>query len=159
MPRLLLAGLPARVEARVETPKGSFLKRSSRGSVDFVSPVPCPFNYGSVCGRMAADGEPLDAVILGPKRARLQLVWMSVLGVVGFLDAGIEDHKIILGQDEGLHGGTIAQLERFFCRYCRVKNLVGGMRGAEPTRFLGVEVFEAGGSHLVMKRGVGWGAS
>jgi inorganic pyrophosphatase len=32
----------------IEIPRGSFLKRGSTGRVDFVSPLPCPFNYGSV---------------------------------------------------------------------------------------------------------------
>ena len=39
---------PPLVEVVVEIPRGSFLKRGSSGRVDFVSPLPCPFNYGSV---------------------------------------------------------------------------------------------------------------
>jgi len=36
------------LEVLIEVPRGSFLKRGSTGSIDFVSPMTCPFNYGSV---------------------------------------------------------------------------------------------------------------
>jgi inorganic pyrophosphatase len=39
---------PPEVEVVVEIPRGSFLKRGSTGQLDFVSPLPCPFNYGSI---------------------------------------------------------------------------------------------------------------
>ena len=32
------------VEVVIEIPRGSFLKRGWDGSVDFISPFPCPFN-------------------------------------------------------------------------------------------------------------------
>ena len=36
------------VDVVIEIPRWSFLKRGSTGHVDFISPLPCPFNYGSV---------------------------------------------------------------------------------------------------------------
>ena len=39
---------PPEIEVVIEIPRGSFLKRGSTGHIDFVSPLPCPFNYGSV---------------------------------------------------------------------------------------------------------------
>ena len=36
------------VEVVIEIPRWSFLKRGSSGRIDFVSPLPCPFNYGAV---------------------------------------------------------------------------------------------------------------
>ncbi|HPF59134.1 MAG TPA: hypothetical protein PK820_10110 [Candidatus Competibacteraceae bacterium] len=36
------------LEAVIEIPLGSFPKRGSAGQLDFVSPFPCPFHYGSV---------------------------------------------------------------------------------------------------------------
>jgi hypothetical protein len=42
------AQAPPEVEVLIEIPRGSFVKRGSTGHVDFVSPLPCPFNYGSV---------------------------------------------------------------------------------------------------------------
>ena len=57
---------PKAVEVIIEVPRGGFIKRHPDGAVDFVSPVPCPFNYGSVEGSEAADGDPQDALVLGP---------------------------------------------------------------------------------------------
>ena len=39
---------PPEAEVVIEVPRGGFLKRGSSGSIDFVSPLPCPFNYGAV---------------------------------------------------------------------------------------------------------------
>lgn len=39
---------PPEVEVVIEIPRGSFLKRGSTGHIDFISPLPCPFNYGSL---------------------------------------------------------------------------------------------------------------
>jgi inorganic pyrophosphatase len=41
------------VDVVIEVPRGSFIKRGSTGHVDFISPLPCPFNYGSrPCGNV-----------------------------------------------------------------------------------------------------------
>ena len=37
---------PLLVDVVIEIPRWSFLKRGSSGGVDFVSPFPCPYNYG-----------------------------------------------------------------------------------------------------------------
>ena len=58
---------PPVVEVVIEVPRGSFLKRGSTGRVDFISPLPCPFNYGSVPGYIGLDGDLLDALVLGPR--------------------------------------------------------------------------------------------
>ena len=58
-----------RVEVVIEVPRGSFLKRGSSGSIDFVSPLPCPFNYGSVETLIGLEGDLLDAIVLGPRLA------------------------------------------------------------------------------------------
>jgi len=47
--------------------RGSFLKRGSTGHIDFVSPFPCPFNYGSVPNYLGLEGDLLDALVLGPR--------------------------------------------------------------------------------------------
>ena len=54
----------------IEIPRGSFLKRGSTGRLDFLSPVPCPFNYGSVESLIGLEGDLLDAVVLGPRLSR-----------------------------------------------------------------------------------------
>ena len=55
------------LEVVIEVPRGSFLKRGSTGRVDFVSPLPCPFNYGSVPQYLGLENDLLDAVVLGPR--------------------------------------------------------------------------------------------
>lgn len=48
------------MEIVVEVPKGSFVKRLPDGAVDYVGPMPSPFNYGSVPAIPAPDGNPLQ---------------------------------------------------------------------------------------------------
>jgi inorganic pyrophosphatase len=55
------------LDVLIEVPRGSFVKRGSTGVVDFVSPLPCPFNYGSVPQYLGLEGDLLDAVVLGPR--------------------------------------------------------------------------------------------
>jgi hypothetical protein len=59
-------GLSSSVEVVVEVPKWSFVKRSQNGIIDFVSPVPFLFNYGSVPIIPAPDGIPIFLLLLGP---------------------------------------------------------------------------------------------
>jgi hypothetical protein len=59
-------GLSSLVEVVVEVPKWSFVKRSQNGIIDFVSPIPCLFNYGSVPIIPAPDGIPIFLLLLGP---------------------------------------------------------------------------------------------
>ncbi len=56
--------LPPSVEVVIEIPRGSFLKRGSTGQLDFVSPFPCPYNYGSIHQYIGGEGDFLDAVVL-----------------------------------------------------------------------------------------------
>ncbi|MFY0541612.1 hypothetical protein [Nannocystis pusilla] len=45
-----LPEIGARCRVKIEYPRWSVVKRRSDGSVDFVSPLPCPYNYGHVPG-------------------------------------------------------------------------------------------------------------
>ncbi len=83
------------VEVVIEVPRGGLLKRDACGRVEFVSPFPCPFNYGSVIGCSGADEDWTDAVVLGPSLARGRHVRVAVRGVVGFIDAGVDDPKLV----------------------------------------------------------------
>ena len=49
------AAEPPELEVVIEIPRGSFLKRGSSGRIDFVSPLPCPFNYGSAPAWLGLD--------------------------------------------------------------------------------------------------------
>ena len=116
------------VEVVIEVPRGGFVKRRADGSVDFVSPVPCPFNYGSARGTLADDGDPLDVVLLGPRRPPGFAGRFRIWSVVDFVDAGQADPKLVCGPTPP----TAADRRRvrvFFRLYARVKRLLNRARG------------------------------
>jgi inorganic pyrophosphatase len=53
------------VDVVIEVPRGGFVKRGSTGQADFISPLPCPFNDGSVPAYIGLEGDLLDALLLG----------------------------------------------------------------------------------------------
>jgi len=55
------------VEVVIEIPRGSFLRRGSNGHIDFISPLPCPFNYAAVPEFLGLDNDLLNALVLGPR--------------------------------------------------------------------------------------------
>lgn len=90
------AGLdPPEVEVVIEIPRGSFLKRGSTGQVDFISPLPCPFNYGSVPTLLGLEGDLLDALVLGPRLPRGTRIRVKAWGAVTLTDRGMTDDKLI----------------------------------------------------------------
>jgi inorganic pyrophosphatase len=131
------------VRVRVEVPRFSFVKRGAEGGIDFVSIVPCPFNYGSVLGTRAPDGDPVDAIVLGPRRRRGELVPTVVWGEVRFVDDGVRDAKLVCGK------GPATPFERklvhlFFRLYAPVKRLFARLRGSGAvTRYEGIVWREA----------------
>ena len=86
---------PPTVEVVIEIPKGSFLKRGSDGHIDFVSPLPCPYNYGSIHQFIGGEGDFLDAVVLGPRLAIGSRVTVSAYGAVGLSERFMSDDKLI----------------------------------------------------------------
>jgi inorganic pyrophosphatase len=129
--------LPPRVTVTIEAPRGTFTKRRADGSVDFVSPLPCPFNYGSIEGTLAPDGDPLDAIVLGPRLGRGSRVDVEVLAVYGFRDRGALDPKLVCGPPP-LRAAQRRAIERFFWAYERLKRGLQRLRGqTERTAALG----------------------
>ena len=129
-----------RYAARIEVPRGGFVKYGATDTVDFVSPVPCPYNYGSVQGFVGEDGEPLDAVVLGPRLTRGEIIEAKLVGVVFFRDAGLVDDKLILSPT-GAAPGRIqrAQLRLFFRIYSLIKRAAHTIKGHRgPTVFEGL---------------------
>jgi inorganic pyrophosphatase len=132
-----LPGLPREPEVLIESPRWSLVKRRGDGSVDFISPLPCPYNYGCIPGLQSDDGDPLDVVVLGPRLRRGQRLRVPVVGVVDFIDAGRGDPKVIcsarpLGDRERIG------VELFFRVYARFKRGLHRIRGQVPdTRFRG----------------------
>ena len=112
----------------IEVPRGSFLKRGSTGHVDFISPLPCPFNYGSVPSYVGLEGDLLDAVVLGRRLPLGDLVRVKAWGAVILTDRGMSDDKLICGE----HAPTASQLRNvlwFFRFYARCKGLLNAWRG------------------------------
>lgn len=120
-----------RVPIVIEVPRFSFVKRSPSGAIDFLSPFPSPFNYGSIPGTHAEDGEPRDVLLLGPRLPRGARTEALVLGVVRFLDGGIPDPKVVAGPT--LRGRDRATIDGFFRFYALAKRYAG----RRPTRYEG----------------------
>src|SRR4051812_27320864 len=115
--------IPDEVDVVIEVPKGGFIKRRDDGSVDFVSPAPCPFNYGSVPDTSSGDGDRLDALVLGPRLPRGTRVRTPVVGWVRFTDAGQDDPKLI-GSPRPLGRMDRARIMAFFVVYAQAKRLL-----------------------------------
>ncbi len=87
--------LGSTVQAIVEVPAWTFVKFRSDGSVDFVSPLPSPWNYGRVPGEMGGDGDPLDVILWGRRLPRDAERTCVIQGQVDFVDNGAPDLKLI----------------------------------------------------------------
>jgi inorganic pyrophosphatase len=130
----LLAGEPGvrifdtpELEVLIEVPRGSFLKRGPSGCVDFVSPLPCPFNYGAVPQYLGLEGDLLDAVVLGPRLPFGRLLRISAWGAIALTDRGMTDHKLICSHAP-VSPEERRRLLRFFRFYARCKGLLNFWR-------------------------------
>lgn len=119
------------IEVVIEIPKWSFLKRGSSGKVDFVSPFPCPFNYGSVPRYVGLEGDLLDALVLGPRLARGTRVTVRAHGAVGLSERGMYDDKIVASHASlGLWQARAVLLFFHFYAFCKgILNVFRGYRG------------------------------
>ena len=116
------------LEVVIEIPRGSFLKRGSTGRLDFISPLPCPFNYGSVEDLLGMEGDLLDAVVLGPRLPRGARVLVKVFGAVGMRDRGMYDDKLICSR-QPLTQRQVRLLLGVFNLYAKCKWLLNQLRG------------------------------
>jgi inorganic pyrophosphatase len=108
-----------RVEVVIEIPRGSYHKRGSTGRVDFISPLPCPLNFGSVPTLVGLEGDFLDAVVLGPRLAVGARVRVPAWGAILQMDRGMVDHKLICGEgvlDEAERRGVLRFFRLHACR-------------------------------------------
>lgn len=128
--------VPASLDVVIEVPRFGMVKRRGDGSIDFVA-APSPFNYGSIVGTLAPDGDPLDAVVLGPRLPRGRTVECRPLAVYGFVDRGTLDPKVVCGWGT-LSAADRRGVERFFRVYCGFKRVLQRLRHhREPTEVLG----------------------
>ena len=121
------ARLP-RVEVVIEIPRGSFLKRGSNGHIDFVSPFPCPYNYGSVHQYIGGEGDYLDALVLGPRLAAGTRVHVSAYGAVGLSERYMYDDKLVCAE-RPLTSSERRRVVRFFHVYAFCKGILNVLRG------------------------------
>ncbi len=112
----------------IEVPRGSFVKRGSSGRIDFLSPVPCPFNYGAVPGYLGLEGDLLDALVLGRRLSYGTRLRVKAWGAVTLTDRGMADDKLVCSSncpsDE-----ECREVVRFFHFYARCKGLLNLWRG------------------------------
>lgn len=120
-------GGPPQVEVVIEVPRGSFLKRGSLGQIDFVSPLPCPFNYGSVPDYLGLEGDLLDALVLGPRLPLGARVGVYAWGAVTLTDRGMSDDKLICS-DRAPDASERLRVLRFFRFYAKCKGLLNVWR-------------------------------
>jgi inorganic pyrophosphatase len=119
---------PPEVEVVIEVPRGSFLKRGSSGHIDFVSPLPCPFNYGAVPNYVGLEGDLLDALVLGPRLPFGTRIRVKAWGAVTLIDRGMADDKLVCSA----YPPTPAEKRfvlRFFRFYAQCKHALNFARG------------------------------
>ena len=115
------------VDVVIEIPKGSFLKRGSTGHVDFISPLPCPFNYGSVPKYLGLEGDLLDAVVLGSRLPLGASLRVKAWGAVVLVDRGMTDDKLVCSQAP-ISFSQRQRVLRFFAFYARCKSMLNLVR-------------------------------
>jgi len=120
--------VPPVVEVVIEIPRGSFLKRGSTGHIDFISPLPCPFNYGSVPDYLGLEGDLLDALVLGPRLRLGTRITVAAWGAVTLTDRGMSDDKLVCS-DSPPSAAQRRSLLRFFRFYAKCKGLLNIWRG------------------------------
>jgi len=118
---------PPQVEVVIEVPRGSFLKRGSSGRIDFVSPLPCPYNYGAVPGLLGLEGDLLDALVLGPRLRYGTHLHVTAWAAVTLTDRGLSDDKLICSEYRPSRE-DIDRVLRFFHFYARCKGLLNLLR-------------------------------
>jgi inorganic pyrophosphatase len=119
---------PPTVEVTIEIPRGSFLKRGSDGHIDFISPLPCPYNYGSIEDYIGGEGDYLDAVVLGPRLPLGSRVQVQAFGSIGMSERFMYDDKLICSRSP-LTQTERRRLLRFFHLYAFCKGALNAMRG------------------------------
>ena len=112
----------------IETPRFGLIKRKANGAIDFISPVPCPFNYGRIDGTVSGDGDPLDAILLGERVPLGATHAAEHRATVHFVDDGKPDPKLVLSAAP-ITKAQAAQLQAFFSVYGVLKRALTLARG------------------------------
>ena len=107
----------------IEVPRGSFIKRGSSGQIDFISPLPCPFNYGAVPAYLGMEGDLLDALVLGRRLPYGTRLRVKAWGAVMLTDRGMSDDKLVCSSQRP-SDAECREVLRFFHFYARCKSLL-----------------------------------
>ena len=118
---------PPELDVVIEVPRGSFFKRGSTGRVDFVSPLPCPFNYGCVPVYLGMEGDLLDALVLGPRLPSGARLRVKAWGAITLTDRGMQDDKLVCS-DRPVTASERRDVLRFFHFYAKCKGLLNFWR-------------------------------
>lgn len=129
--------MPRAVVVRIEVPRGSFVKREAGRGIEYVSPLPCPFNYGFVPGTVGDDGDPPDAIVLGARIAQGTEVATMAWQRVRFVDDGSVDDKLICGVIPP-DATQLARIRLFFRVYAVARSALNLAAGRGRARFLGI---------------------
>lgn len=123
----------------IDTPKWSFIKRKDDGSIDYISPFPCPFNYGSFLETEGEDGDREDIVVLGKKLKRgVQECEADRVCIVRFYDKGDFDPKYVYS-NEDLTRIDLLKLYSFFLLFSILKLALNTLKGKKgKTKFVGI---------------------
>lgn len=103
------------------------MKRGSTGHVDFVSPLPCPYNYGSVPDYIGMEGDLLDALVLGPRLGVGAVLRVKAWGAVTLTDRGMSDDKLVCSAWPP-SAAERRNVLRFFRFYAKCKGLLNVWR-------------------------------
>jgi inorganic pyrophosphatase len=123
-----MPGEPPTLQVFIEVPRGSFLKRGLSGHIHFVSPLPCPYNYGAVPAYLGMEGDLLDALVLGPRLRFGTRTSLRAWGAITLTDRGLSDDKLVFSEHPP-SAAEIRNLLRFFRFYARCKWLLNLLRG------------------------------
>ena len=127
VPASARAAAPIAIDVTIEVPRFSFVKRGYGGHVDFVSPLPCPFNYGCADRYVGLEGDLLDALVLGPRLPLGARLRTQAWGAVTFTDRGMSDDKLVCS-DAPVTDAERLRVLRFFRFYARCKGLLNVWR-------------------------------
>ena len=129
--------LGARPTVTVEYPRGAMVKRRVNGSVDFVSPLPCPYNYESIHKTQPNNNTNPNMVVLGPRLKKGTRLAVPVVAVVDFWDNGQEDPKVVCST-RSLRRLDLPGIAAFFTIYAVAKRALALARGQQgETAFRG----------------------
>jgi inorganic pyrophosphatase len=120
---------PSRIfDIVIEVPRWGFIKRGASGEITFISPLPCPYNYGAIPEFLGLDDDLLDAVVLGRRRSRGSRLRLRAYAAIGLTDRGRYDDKLICSHAP-LSARERALVLNFFHLYALFKRIFNALRG------------------------------